>query len=54
MLCVPMLNVEIEYVATLLPFKVEVASLVVPSKKLTDPVGVPDVLGLTVAVKVTD
>jgi hypothetical protein len=53
MLWVPAVSVEVEKVATPLPFRVEVPSCVVPSRKFTAPVGVPAVPDVTVAVKVT-
>ena len=53
MLCVPRPSVEIVNPLTPLPFSAELPSKVVPSKKVTVPVGVPVALGLTVAVKVT-
>jgi hypothetical protein len=47
-------KVLIEYAATPLPFNVPVPSVVVPSRKVTVPVGVPAPPELTVAVNVTD
>ena len=47
-------KVPIEYAATPLPFNVPVPSVVVPSRKVTVPVGVPAPPELTVAVNVTD
>jgi hypothetical protein len=54
MLCVPTLRVEIENVATPLPFVVEEPSMVVPSKNVTVPAGMADVFAVTVAVRVID
>jgi hypothetical protein len=53
MLWVPAVSVEMENVATPLPLRVETPSCVVPSRKLTVPVGEPTVPGVTVAVNVT-
>ncbi|MGA7633202.1 MAG: hypothetical protein WCB11_20775 [Terriglobales bacterium] len=53
MLWGPAASVEIENVAIPLPFTGDVPSCVVPSRKLTVPVGVPAIPGVTVAVKVT-
>lgn len=53
MLCAPALKVEIERVATPLPFRVELPNDVLPSRNCTLPVGVPLVADLTVAVRVT-
>src|ERR1019366_4364330 len=53
MLWVPAVSVEVENVATPLPFRAEVPSCVVPSRKLTVPVGAPAVPGVVVAVNVT-
>lgn len=53
MLCVPALSAEVEKVATPLPFTGEISSCVVPSMKVTVPVGTPEIPGLTVAVNVT-
>jgi hypothetical protein len=49
---VPTPSVEVEKVATALPFKVPVPRVVEPSLKVTIPVGVPLALEVTVAVKV--
>lgn len=54
MLCVPKPSVEAMNVATPLPLTAEVPSVVVPSRNVTVPVGVPVVDELTVAVRVTD
>jgi len=51
--CVPTVSVDVANVATPLPFSVPVPSIVVPSRKVTIPVGVPLLPGLTVAVHVT-
>ena len=50
--CVPTVSVEVEKVATALLFSVPVPSVVVPSTKVTVPVGVPP-LPATVAINVT-
>ena len=51
--CVPTVSVDVVKVATPLLFNVPIPSAVVPSRKLTVPVGVPEVLEVIVAVKVT-
>jgi hypothetical protein len=51
--CAPTVSVDVVKVATLLPFSVPVPRVVVPSRKVTIPVGVPLLPGLTVAVHVT-
>ena len=53
MLCVATDNADVVYVAVPLE-RVPVPSVAAPSLKVTVPVGVPDVDGVTVAVKVTD
>ena len=47
------MSVEVVSVATPVPFRVPVPSVVMPSRKVTVPVGVPEVLDLIVAVNVT-
>lgn len=54
MLCVPTLNELSVKVATALEFKLAVPSDVVPSRKVTVPVGVPAVVEVMVAVNVID
>jgi hypothetical protein len=49
----PTASVDVVKVATALLFSVPVPSVVVPSRKATVPVGVPEVLDLIVAVNVT-
>ena len=49
----PTVRVEVVKVATALLFSVPVPSVVVPSKKVTVPVGVPGELDVIVAAKVT-
>jgi len=51
--CVPTLSVDVVKVATPPLFNVPVPSAVVPSRNVTVPVGVPEVLGVIVAVNVT-
>jgi len=51
--CVPTVSVDVPKVATPLPFSVPVPSVVAPSRKVTVPVGVPEVLDMIVAVNVT-
>ena len=53
MLCFPTASVVVAKVATPLPFSVPVPSFVVPSRKVTVPVGLTP-LPVNVAVKVTD
>jgi hypothetical protein len=50
--CAPTASVDVVKVATPLPFSVPVPSVVVPSRKVTVPVGVPEVLDEIVAVSV--
>jgi hypothetical protein len=50
---VPTGSVDVVRAATALLFNVPVPSEVVPSRKVTVPVGVPEVLDVTVAVNVT-
>jgi hypothetical protein len=50
--CVPTVSVDVVKVATPWLFNVPVPSEVVPSRKLTVPVGVPEVLDVIVAVNV--
>jgi len=50
---VPTVSVEVEKVATALLFSVPVPSVVAPSRKVTVPVGVPEVLEVIVEVNVT-
>jgi len=50
---VPVVSVDVAMVATALPFNVPVPSAVVPSRKVTVPVGVPEVVDAIVAVNVT-
>jgi hypothetical protein len=50
--CVPTVSIEIVKVAIPLLFRVPVPSVVVPSRKVTEPVGVPLLPGVTVAVNV--
>jgi hypothetical protein len=51
---VPAASVAMDKVATLLEFKAELPSMVVPLENVTVPVGVPVVLVLTPAVTVTN
>jgi hypothetical protein len=51
--CVPTVSVDVVSDATPLPLSVPVPRVIVPSRKVTVPVGVPDVLDLIVAVNVT-
>src|SRR6202171_1559498 len=51
--CVPTVSVDVAKVATPLPFSVPVPRVVAPSRKVTVPVGVPEVLDVIVAVNVT-
>jgi len=51
--CVPTVSVDVVKVATPLLFNVPVPSAVVPSRKVTVPVGMPEVLNVIVAVNVT-
>ena len=51
--CVPTVSVDVVKVATPLLFNVPVPSAVVPSRKVTVPVGVPEVLEVIVAVNIT-
>jgi len=51
--CVPTASVDVVSDATPLPLSVPVPRAIVPSRKVTVPVGVPDVLDLIVAVNVT-
>ena len=51
--CVPTVSVDVVKVATPPLFKVPVPRTVVPSRKVTVPVGVPEVLEVIVAVNVT-
>jgi hypothetical protein len=51
--CIPAKSVEVVNVATAPLFSVPVPSVVVPSRKATVPVGVPEVLVVIVAVNVT-
>jgi hypothetical protein len=51
--CVPTVSIELAKVAIPLLFNVPVPSVVVPSRKLTVPVGMPEVLDVIVAVNVT-
>lgn len=56
MLCMPAMSVEMEKVATSLPFSGEVPSCFVPSRNVTVPVGAagaPGTVEAIVAVKVT-
>jgi hypothetical protein len=52
--CVPTASVDVVKLAKLPPFSAPVPSVVVPSRKVTVPVGVPEVLDVIVAVNVTD
>lgn len=52
--CVPALRLDVDNIATPLPFNGELPSEFIPSRKVTVPVGVPVVEGLTIAVNVTD
>lgn len=47
------MSVDVAKVATALAFSVPVPSVVVPSRKVTVPVGVPELLDVIVAVNVT-
>jgi hypothetical protein len=51
--CVPTVSVDVAKVATALAFSVPVPSIVVPSRKVAVPVGVPEVLDVIVEVNVT-
>jgi hypothetical protein len=51
--CVPTVSVDVVNVATPLLFSVPVPSVVVPSRKVAVPVGVPEELDAIMAVKVT-
>ena len=51
--CVPAVRAAVDNAATPLPLRFELPIWVVPSRKLTVPVGTPDVPGVTVAVSVT-
>jgi len=51
--CVPTVSVDVVKVATPPLFKVPVPRTVVPSRKVTVPVGVPEVLEVIVAVNIT-
>jgi hypothetical protein len=51
--CVPTASVDVVKVATPLPFNAPVPRVVVPSRKVTIPVGVPEVLDRIVAVNVS-
>jgi len=51
--CVPTVSVDVVKVATPWLFNVPVPSVVVPSRKVTVPVGVPEALDVIVAVNVT-
>jgi hypothetical protein len=51
--CVPTVSVDVVKMATALPFSVPVPIVVVPSRKVTAPVGVPRVVDVIVAVNVT-
>lgn len=53
MACVPAVRVEVENAATPVPLTLELPICVVPSRKLTVPVGRPEVPGVTVAVSMT-
>jgi hypothetical protein len=50
---VPTVRVDVVMVATAVLFRVPVPRVVVPSRKVTVPVGVPELLEVTVAVRVT-
>jgi len=50
---VPTASVEVDRVATALLFSIPVPSVVAPSRKVTVPVGVPEVLEVIVEVNVT-
>lgn len=52
--CDPTASRDVCNVAIAEPFSVPALSVIVPSMKLTVPVGVPDVVLVTVAVNVTD
>ena len=52
--CAPTVSVDVVKVATAPLFSVPLPSVVVPSKKVTVPVGVPEALDVIVAVKVTE
>jgi hypothetical protein len=49
-----MLSADVDKVATPLPLSAELPIVVAPSRNVTVPVGVPVVVELTVAVRVTD
>jgi hypothetical protein len=51
--CVPTVSVDVVKVATPWLFNVPVPSAVVPSRKVTVPIGVPEALDVIVAVNVT-
>lgn len=51
--CIPAKSVEVVNAATAPLFSVPAPSVIVPSRKVTVPVGVPEVLDVIVAVKVT-
>jgi hypothetical protein len=51
--CVPAVSVEVVNVATAALFSIPVPSVIVPSRKVTVPVGVPELLDAMVAVNVT-
>jgi hypothetical protein len=51
--CAPTVRVDVVKVATSLPFRVPLPRVVVPSRKVSVPVGVPEVLDVIVAVNVT-
>jgi hypothetical protein len=51
--CIPAKSVEVVNMVTAPLFSVPVPSVVVPSRKATVPVGVPEVLAVIVAVNVT-
>ena len=51
--CVPTVSVEVVKVATPMPFNVPVPRVAVPSRKVTAPVGVPELLDVMVAVNVS-
>jgi len=51
--CAPTVSVEVVKVATAVLLSVPVPRVVAPSRKVTVPVGMPDVMEVIVAVKVT-
>ena len=51
--CAPTARLDVVNVACALPFNAPLPSVVLPSMKVTLPVGLPDFAGVTVAVKVT-